>query len=74
MQDNILVRCHLSTLMGENKLKIVDVARATGLNRSTITSLYKEDATRIDMHTIDALCIYFNCDVGDIFEFVAEKA
>jgi putative transcriptional regulator len=60
--------------MGEKKLKIVDVARATGLNRSTITSLYKEDATRIDMHTIDALCVYFKCSIGDVFEFIPEKA
>lgn len=54
--------------MGERKLKIVDVARATGLNRSTVSALYKEEATRVDLHTIDVLCKYLKCDVSDIFE------
>ena len=34
-----MIRCHLSSLMGRDKLNISDVARATGLNRSTITAL-----------------------------------
>ncbi|MGH8532315.1 MAG: helix-turn-helix domain-containing protein, partial [Gammaproteobacteria bacterium] len=35
-----MIRCHLSTLMGCHKLKIADVSRETGLNRSTVTALY----------------------------------
>lgn len=56
--------------MGERKLKIIDVARATKLNRSTVTALYKEDASRIEMHTIDRLCSFFDCTVSDLFEYV----
>ncbi len=51
-----MVRCHLSTLMGRDKLRISDVSRLTGLNRSTVTSLYKETVTRVDVAAIDALC------------------
>jgi putative transcriptional regulator len=65
-----MIRCHLSRLMGEHKLKIADVARETGLNRSTITALYKESATRVDIEAVDALCRLFRCKVGDLFEFV----
>lgn len=65
-----MIKCHLSKLMGERKLKIVDVARATGLNRSTVTALYKEEATRVDIYTINVLCQFFNCDVCDLFQFV----
>lgn len=32
-----MVRCHLSTLMGRHKLRVSDVARLTGLNRSTVS-------------------------------------
>ena len=64
-----MIRCHLSRLMGEHKLKIADVARETGLNRSTITALYKETATRIDVEAIDKLCKLFNCEVGELFEY-----
>jgi putative transcriptional regulator len=34
-----MFRCHLSWLMGERKMKVIDVARETGLHRNTITLL-----------------------------------
>lgn len=64
-----MIRCHLSRLMGDHKLKVIDVARETGLHRNTITLLYKETATRVDFETIDKLCRLFNCKVEDLFEF-----
>lgn len=63
-----MIRCHLSRLMGEQKMNIADVARETGLNRNTITLLYRETASRIDLEAIDRLCKLFNCKVGDLFE------
>lgn len=67
-----MVRCHLSTLMGRDKLRISDVSRLTGLNRSTVSALYKETATRLDVAAIDALCKLFRCSVGDLFEHVPD--
>jgi len=63
-----VIRCHLARLMGERKLKIVDVARETGLNRNTVTLLYKETAQRIDLEAIEKLCELFDCEVGDLLE------
>jgi putative transcriptional regulator len=54
-----VIKCHLSRLMGERKLKISDVARDTGLHRNTITLLYQETATRVDLEAVNALCKYF---------------
>lgn len=65
-----MIKCHLSRLMGERKLKISDVARDTGLHRNTITLLYQETATRIDLEAIDTLCKYFGIPVGELFEYV----
>jgi putative transcriptional regulator len=67
-----MIKCHLSRLMGERKLKIADLARDTGLNRNTVTLLYKETATRVDLETIEALCSYFNCGVADLFEYTPD--
>lgn len=61
-----MIRCRLSTLMGEQKLRVADVARETGLPRSTVTALYKETAERIDLDSIDRLCEFFECDVGTL--------
>jgi len=65
-----MIRCHLSRLMGEHKMNIADVARETGLHRNTITLLYKETATRVDLEAIDRLCKLFNCQVGELLEFM----
>jgi putative transcriptional regulator len=65
-----VIKCHLSRLMGERKLKISDVARDTGLHRNTITLLYQETATRVDLDAIDALCRYFKVPVGALLEYV----
>ena len=64
-----MIRCHLSRMMGERKMKVVDVARDTGLHRNTITLLYNETATRVDIETIDRLCSLFECEVGELFEY-----
>lgn len=69
-----MIKCHLSRLMGERKLKISDVARDTGLHRNTITLLYQETATRVDLDAIDSLCKYFGVGVGDLFEWVADPS
>jgi len=58
--------------MGERKMKIVDVARATGLHRNTITLLYSETATRIDLDAIDKLCKLFECEIRELFEYASE--
>lgn len=63
-----MIKCHLSTLLGERKLKISDVARDTGINRGTITRLYQESAVRVEFEVIEKLCLYLDCDIQDLFE------
>jgi len=64
-----MIKCHLSRLMGERKLKISEVARETGINRGTITRLYHETAVRIELEAMDTLCRYLECEVSELFEY-----
>ena len=68
----LMIRCHLSSLMGRDKLRITDVARLTNLNRSTITALYRETATRVELPAIEQLCTLFRCSVGELLEHVPD--
>lgn len=63
-----MIKCNLSRILGEKKLKISDVSRDTGINRGTLTRLYQETAERIDIEVMDQLCEYLNCSVGELFE------
>jgi putative transcriptional regulator len=67
-----MIKVHLARMMGERKLNITDVARATNLNRNTITLLYKETARRIDFEALEALCEFFDCEIGDLIEYKKE--
>lgn len=65
-----MIRCHLARMMGEHKMRIADVARETGLNRATVTLLYKETARKVDLEAIEQICVLFDCTVGDLLELV----
>jgi len=67
-----MIKCHLSRLMGEHKMKIADVARETGLHRNTVTLLYNETANRVELETVERLCALFRCKVGDLFEYTQD--
>ncbi|PKG98610.1 XRE family transcriptional regulator [Paraglaciecola sp. MB-3u-78] len=63
-----MIKCSLSTLMGAKRLKISDVVRDTGINRSTVNRLFHETTSRIDFETLEILCKYLECDVSDFLE------
>lgn len=63
-----MIKCNLSRLMGEKKLKIADVARDIEINRGTITRLYHETAVRVDFDVLEKLCIYLDCEISELFE------
>ncbi|EGG99583.1 putative transcriptional regulator [gamma proteobacterium IMCC2047] len=66
-----MIKCHLSRLMGEKKLKISDVSRDTGINRGTITRLYQETAVRVDFEVLEKLCVYLDCELSELLEVVS---
>ena len=67
-----MIRIHLSRLLGENKEKLADLIRATGLARNTVAGLYRETTARVDIETLNALCTHSSCNVADILEFVPD--
>lgn len=65
-----MIKCNLSRLLGERKLKISDVARDTHLNRGTLTRLYHETAERVELDVLNVLCEYLKCDLPDLLEYL----
>jgi len=67
-----VIQCHLGRLMARDGLRVAEVARASGLNRSTVTALAVGRATRVELPHVEALCRLLNCGVGDLFEYIAD--
>ena len=67
-----MIKCHLSRIMGEKKLRVADIAISIDVHRNAITLLYEETATRVDLETVNKLCIFLECRIEDLFEFVPD--
>lgn len=67
-----MIKCHLSRLLGEKRMKISDVSRITGISRQALTDLYYERVKGIRFDTLELLCLGLNCQVEDILEVIDE--
>ena len=68
-----MIRSHLSRLMGERRVRIADVARATGIDRNTLGRLYYDRARRLDINDLEKVCQFFACGVGDLLEWIPDS-
>ncbi len=68
-----MIKCNLSRIMGEKKLKISDLSRETGINRGTLTRLYQETAERVELDVLDKLCTHLNCEIADLLQHIQAK-
>ena len=59
--------------MGERKEKLSDLIRSTGLARNTLTGLYRESTSRIDLDTLNAICQHYGCEVSELLEHVPDS-
>ena len=66
------IRFRVRELLAERKLSQTELQLRTGLAYSTISDLYHNKARRIDVGTLDALCVALECGVGDVLEHVPE--
>ncbi len=69
-----MVQCYLSRLMGERRVRIADVARATGISRNQLARLYYDRARRVELADLEQLCRYFNCGLSDLLEVGPDPA
>jgi len=68
--QRVVIQSRLSLLLGEKRVRIIDVARATGISRNMLSKLYYDRARRVNLVDVAKLCNYLNCSVGDLFEIV----
>ena len=61
------LRFDLRLLMAKKGVKtIVEVATDTGISRPALTRIDNNTAKRVDLDTLEKLCNYFECEIGDL--------
>lgn len=62
-----MIISNLNVLLAQRGLKISDVARDTGLSRTTLYSMADNISGGYQLSTLDKLCTYLNVTPGDLF-------
>jgi len=63
---------HLSRLLGERHMPILELQRQTGIPYSSLHPLARGKAQRLDLATLDRICSALGCGVGELLEHVPD--
>jgi len=83
MSVSIMVTSNLKSLLdqrniarlqaGDRPLSIRQVAQECGLPASVVSNMYANRTKRADYETLDRLCKYLHCQVGDILVYADDR-
>ena len=59
----------LALILAQKRIKITQVAKDTGLSRTTLTTLSQNKSKRIDNETLNSLCNYLRISPNTFFEY-----
>ena len=74
-----MIRFRLKELLAEKEfaerkvISLTEVASATGMNRMTLSRIANHPGTNTGTENINKLCKYFNCEVGQLMEYLPDE-
>lgn len=69
-----MIHIKLHEQMGKHKIKsILQLSEATGISRLSLTKMYNGNGKGVEYETLNTLCSFFNCTIGDLLEYEQEK-
>jgi putative transcriptional regulator len=78
MLPDMTIQNRLKILIAEKefregrKITYRTIKDETGLNISTLTAYLTQRVNRFDKSTLETLCHYLSCDVGDLLKYSAD--
>lgn len=63
----------LSTILGERRMSVAELARRAGLTYSVAHGMYSGETQRYDAPVLDKLCQALGVQVGDLLVYVPDE-
>ena len=63
------IRVCLSEILKERGMTAKELCAKVGITEANLSILRSGKASGVRFHTINRICYYLNCDVGDILRF-----
>nr|WP_242703889.1 helix-turn-helix transcriptional regulator [Enterococcus sp. 669A] len=70
----MVVKNNLSKLLGERLIKVSDVYRETGISKTTLTNLYYQRSTNVQLETLQKICDFLQVPLSELIEYLPEKS
>ena len=68
-----MIVINLDKLLSERKKQSAELARELGCTVQTVSRIKTGKIRAFRIETLDALCANFNCQPGDVMEYVTEE-
>ena len=69
-----MINIRLDYVLLDRRMKLKDLAEATGLAVNNLSILKTNKARAIRFSTLNSLCKVLNCTPGDLLEYIPEEA
>ena len=66
------IESHLDEVLRSRNMTAKELCRLVGITEANLSILRSGKAKGIRFHTINRICYYLQCDVGDILKFNGE--
>lgn len=67
-----MIKIKLRQLIWDNDTTATDIHNSTGISQSILSDIVRGKRTNVGLDIINRLCIYFNCNISDLLEFIPE--
>lgn len=68
-----MIKLKLRELIWERCTTATDIHNKTGISQSILSDMVRGKRTNVGLDIINKLCIYFDCDISDLVEFIPEE-
>ena len=68
-----MIIVNLDKLLSGRKMQSVELAKELGCTVQTISRIKTGKVRAFRTETLDAICSYFDCQPGDVMEYVSEE-
>lgn len=69
----IMVRIHLSRLLGERRMSQKTLSELTGIRPNTISEWYNEITVNLKVEHLDRICEVLGCSLNELIEVIPNK-
>jgi len=68
-----MIKFRLRILLAMNDMNQAQLAEATGIRPSTLSSMNKGTIKQMPLDVLDKICKELHCNVGDLMEYIEDE-